>query len=71
MTKKFIIFLITFAVVLGLLGFWYYQRNVYSKEVLKLEILGPNEAELGEEVEYIVKYKNNGNFKLEEPRLIF
>jgi len=71
MRKKFIIFLIISAVILGFLGFWYYQRNIYSKEVLKLEILGPNEAELGEEVKYVVKYKNNGNFKLEEPKLIF
>ena len=71
MRKKIIFFLIIFAVILGVLGFWYYQRNVYSKSVLKLEILGPNETDLGEEVEYIVKYKNNGNFKLEEPKLIF
>jgi len=71
MRKKIIFFLIIFAVILGVLGFWYYQRNVYSKSVLKLEILGPDQADLGEEVEYIVKYKNNGNFILEEPKLIF
>jgi len=63
--------IITSALVLGLLGFWYYQRNIYSKEILKLEILGPAEAELAQEVEYTVKYKNNGNVRLEDPRLIF
>ena len=55
----------------GIAGFWYYQRNIYSKEILKLEILGPDEADMAEEIEYAVKYKNNGNIRLEEPRLIF
>ncbi len=50
---------------------WNWQRNIYSKEDLKLEILGPKEANLLEEVEYIVKYKNNGNFRLENPELTF
>lgn len=69
--RKIIIFLIICSIILGIFGFWYYQRNFYSKEILKLEILGKNEVELGEKVEYIVKYKNNGNVRLEEPRLIF
>jgi hypothetical protein len=38
---------------------------------LKLEILGPAEAELAQEIEYVIKYKNNGNTRLEEPILIF
>ena len=53
------------------MGFWYYQRNIYSKDILKLEILGPDEIEAAEEIEYTVKYKNNGDIRLEEPRLIF
>lgn len=56
---------------MGGVGYYYYQRNVYSKDVLKLEILGPDTVELGEDIEYIVKYKNNGDFVLEEPKLIF
>jgi len=48
-----------------------WRKNIYSKEVLKLEILGPTEVTLAQEVEYIVKYKNNGNFRLENPELIF
>jgi len=68
MSKKFIIFLILF---LGLISFWYWQENLYSKETLKLEILGPEEIELGQDFEYIVKYKNNGKVRLEKPRLIF
>lgn len=64
-------FLLIGIVLLFLLGFWYYRANIYSKEVLKLEILGPTEIGLAEEVEYIVKYKNNGNIRLEEPKLVF
>jgi hypothetical protein len=55
----------------GFFAFWNWRKNIYSKEVLKLEILGPTETSLGQEVEYIVKYKNNGDFRLEEPELIF
>jgi len=68
----------TFSFVLGILviliitiTFLNWRKNIYSKEVLKLEILGPAEVTLGQEVEYIVKYKNNGNFRLESPELVF
>ncbi|MFQ6084292.1 MAG: hypothetical protein ACE5WD_13170 [Candidatus Aminicenantia bacterium] len=69
--RKIFIFFIILAVLVGIVGFWDWQRNIYSKEVLKLEILGPTEVTLAQEVEYIVKYKNNGNFRLDEPELIF
>lgn len=69
--RKIIIYLIILAAAGGALGFWNYQRNTYSKEVLKLEILGPSEVTLGENSEYTVKYKNNGNFRLDNPELIF
>jgi len=69
--KKFTLFLIVLALIVGIFGFYYYQRNVYSKDILKLEILSQDEAELLQEVKYIVKYKNNGNVRLEEPELIF
>jgi len=64
-------------IVLGLvalstvLGIWFYQRNSYSKDILKLEILAPEEADLAQEISYTVKYKNNGNVKLTEARLVF
>jgi len=69
--KKFTFFIIILTVILGIGGYWYSQKNIYSKEILKLEILGPSEADLAGEVEYLVKYKNNGNIRLEEPTLIF
>lgn len=71
MRNKFIIFLIILAIGVGFVGFWYYHKNTYSKEELKFEILGPEEAEIFEEIEYVVRYKNNGNIRLEEPKLIF
>ena len=69
--KKLTLIIILLAAIAGIVGLYYYQRNIYSKEILKLEILGPTETELAQEIEYIVKYKNNGNTRLEEPELIF
>jgi len=69
--RKFVLFIIIIGIVLGILGFWFYQKNPFSKEILKLEIIGPDEAGFFEEIEYTVKYKNNGDVRLEEARLIF
>ena len=58
----------------GAVGFGYYQyyeKNIYSKEIIKLEISGPDQVEAGQEVEYIVKYKNNGDIRVEKPKLVF
>jgi len=66
--NKFLIFIII--LVIGY-GGYQWQNNIYSKDILKLEILGPTEANLSQEIEYIVKYKNNGDFRLENPELIF
>jgi len=63
--------LILVFLLIGGFFYWNFRKNVYSKEVLKLEILGSSEVTVGKEVEFIVKYKNNGNFRLEEPELIF
>lgn len=68
--RKIIIFLIIVAGISAVFIFQRWQANTYSKEILKLEILGPTEATLGENLEYIVKYKNNGNFRLENPELV-
>jgi hypothetical protein len=69
--RKIVIFLIIVGVLVGILGIYYYERNVYSKGNLKLEILGPEEVQAFDEIEYVVKYKNNGNTILEEPVLTF
>lgn len=69
--RKIITFFLISGALIGAFGFYYYQRNVYSKEILKLEILGSEETQAFDEIEYVVKYKNNGNTVLEEPILTF
>lgn len=69
--SKFIKILIIFALVLLVVGYGFWRKNIYSKEGLKLEMIGPAQAQLGQEVEYVVKYKNNGEFRLENPSLTF
>ena len=69
--KKFIIPLIILVTIAGLVSIWFYQKNIYSKEILKLEILGPTEAQALDEIEYTVKYKNNGDITLEDAKIIF
>lgn len=70
--NKTIIFLILSGlIILGFIGFWYYREKVFSKEILKLEILSSDAVKMGEEIEYTIKYKNNGNFALEKPKLVF
>ncbi len=70
MSKKIIIILIVIAVILVVV-FLLYRGSMFSKEILRLEILGPDTAKIGQEIEYTVQYKNNGNFVLENPKLTF
>ena len=67
----FIILAGILGIILGVFGFHFYQKNIFSKEALKLEIFGPEKAEIYQEIKYLVKFKNSGNIRLEEPELIF
>ncbi|HCC59608.1 MAG: hypothetical protein A2402_03350 [Candidatus Staskawiczbacteria bacterium RIFOXYC1_FULL_37_43] len=69
MPKKFLILILI--IIIGFVGYWFWRESIFSKEILRLEILGPEKATVGEEIEYTVKYKNNGNFVLENPKLTF
>jgi len=70
MAKK--IFLISFIIIaVGFVAFLYYREGMFSKEILRLEILGPDTAKIGDEIEYTAQYKNNGNFVLEKAKLTF
>ena len=71
MNKKIIFIILFLIIILGFAGFWFYRESVFSKEILRLEILGVETAKAGEEIEYTIKYKNNGNFALESPKLTF
>ncbi len=71
MKNKLVFIIVILALLAGISGYWHWQRNVFSKDALKLEILGPRETEIAQEVEYVVRYRNTGHIRLEEPRLIF
>jgi len=70
MNKKLFLILLVI-VIIGIIAFVFYQNGMFSKEILKIEILGPNTAKIGDEIEYTVQYKNNGNFVLQSPKLTF
>lgn len=71
MNKKIIFIILLSVIIIGFIVFWIYRETMFSKEILRLEILGPDTIKAGEEIEYTIKYKNNGNFALENPKLIF
>jgi len=71
MNKKLLFIILLAVVIIGFVAFWFYRESMFSKGILRLDIFGPGEAEAGEEIEYTVKYKNNGNFVLENPILVF
>lgn len=70
MNKK-ILLILFIVIVVALVAFLLYRGGMFSKEILRFEILGPDTAKIGEEIEYTVQYKNNGNFVLENPKLTF
>lgn len=71
MKKKITIFLIIGIIILSIIAFWYWQKNIYHKGVLEQNITAPREVDLAEEIEYTVIYKNNGSIMLEDAKLIF
>lgn len=71
MNKKNLFLIIFFSLVVILIVYLIYREGVFSKEILRLEILGSEKALVGDEIEYTVKYKNNGNFVLQNPKLVF
>ena len=71
MKRKLTLFLIIWFLVLAGLVFWIWKRNIIGKGKLELEILAPELVEAGEEIEYTIRYKNNGSTTLEDAKLIF
>jgi len=66
--RNIVILLMVIALIAG--GFSWYKMS-YSKQVMYLEILGPSKTDMGENITYTVKYKNNGNVRLESPEMFF
>ncbi|MCD6270526.1 hypothetical protein J7J23_01960 [bacterium] len=71
MKRAVIIFLLILFIGVGVAGFWYWNKNQYSKEILKLEILGPEAVQTGDNIEYLVRFQNNGDVRLENLNLSF
>jgi len=71
MIFKIALTLILLAVIAGAIGFWFWQQNVFATDKITLEILAPTETTLGDEVTYVVKYKNNSSARLENVSLLF
>ncbi len=69
--KGFLKIILAAVVVLLGVALWFWQRGSFSKEVVRLEILAPDTAAFGQEVEYVVKIKNNAQVNLEDAKLIF
>jgi len=71
MVKK--IFFVLFIMLIGVIAFAFYgfQKQKLPQDVLKLEIIGPSEVEMLEDVEYTVIYKNKGEALLREVSLLF
>ena len=71
MKKRLTAIILIILAAIGIGTYLSWQSMSFSKEVLKIEILGSEKTTIGEEVEYVVKMKNNGNIRLESPELIF
>ena len=71
MSKKIIFIILFLIIAAGAIGFWIYRESMFSGEILSLNIAGPATATVGDEITYTIKYKNNGNFTLQNPSLMF
>ncbi|MFH1894291.1 MAG: hypothetical protein ABH813_00075 [Patescibacteria group bacterium] len=67
-TKPILILLL---VVLAASVYWVWQKNIFAKDNLKLEILGPGQVDFAQDFDYTVQYKNNGTVRFEDAKLIF
>ncbi len=65
----FIAFLL--ALVAGTIAFVYFERGSFSEADLMVTIRGPEEVEVGEEVEYSIRYRNNSDIRLENVSVTF
>lgn len=69
--KKIVLILLGLTLIIGPLGYFFYQRNVFGQDRIRFEITAPDMVSAGEEVEYVVRYRNNSDTRLEEVVLIF
>ena len=68
---KIVFIILTLVAIGGVVALGYYRGKIFSQENLTVEILGQDTVSLGQEIEYAVRYKNNGDFILQNPKLTF
>jgi len=71
MRLKIVYAILFAAAAVSVAGFWVWQKNIFSTADIRLEILAPEEAQMGEEVTYVVRWKNGGESQLVNATLIF
>ncbi|HCM36585.1 MAG TPA: hypothetical protein DIS53_01455 [Candidatus Wildermuthbacteria bacterium] len=59
------------AAALSVAGFWVWQKNIFSTGDVRLEILAPDAITVGEEVTYVVRWRNVGDTQLVDASLTF
>lgn len=69
--RKIMFILLGLLLIVGPLGYFFYQRNIFGQDKLRFDITAPDTVNAGEEVEYIVRYRNNSDTRLEEVTLTF
>ena len=71
MRLKIVYAILFVTAALSIAGFWVWQKNVFSTSNVKLEILVPENVTMGQEITYVVKWKNIGEIQLENVTLVF
>lgn len=71
LSAKFVYAVLVLTAVMAAAGFWFWQQNTFTTGNLKLEIIAPEELTMGEEITYVVKWKNNGESELQNAELVF
>jgi len=69
--RKILILMLILAGTTAAFTFFVFQRQAFSDADFRVEIIAPEEADAGEEIEYLVRYRNNSDIRLENVRLVF
>ncbi len=70
--KNIIFALMLLIVVTGVVGYVYvYQRNIFGEDRVRFEIEASEKVEVGEKMNYTLRYRNNSDVRLENVKLFF
>ena len=71
MNVKIVYAVLLLTVAMAGVGFWFWQQNPFSTSNVRLEIVAPEEVTMGEEITYVVKWKNVGEIEVGSAELVF